>query len=555
MTSSEKEKAIFRNLFVKSVDGQITPEEVQQFNALLSAYPDLEDYYIQCVRLQVGLREIRIFNDFYMGNEPDYKNQALWKEFAEYEKIAPNVEIPIAAKESEEDEKPDEIKKVSPKVSKFSIFSLLLSSAALIFLIVYALFVPSNRGIEVATLSDSLNAKWADSDRVMRDGMRLVTKSDSLWLQEGIAKLVFDNGSVVVLEGPSNFEILTEDQIQLDYGRLYASVPKKAMGFTISTANAKIIDLGTEFGVKADPDGMEVHMLRGKTLLISGSGKDPRNQYELSQGQAKAVLKTGAVQDISLKAKSFVRRIDSRAGMIWKGQDHLDLADIAGGGNGLGTGTLDIGIDPITGRPSKVITNTNNEVVPNEYHPVPSNPFIDGIFIPNGRTKQIISSQGHIFQECPITSGNWYISLVNTMRKISDTQGTQNGAASDALYAPCLVQHANMGITYDLQAMRSLLPDVNIVRFQSKFGVGKETDRPCSADFWILVDGKLRYKKTQVKEKTLFSVELELSEKDRFLTLVTTEGQDSEGRVFDDFGVTTIDSDWCRFADPVLVLE
>ena len=61
MNSSEKEKAIFRNLFVKSVDGQITQEEVQQFNALLSAYPDLEDYYIQCVRLQVGLREIRIF--------------------------------------------------------------------------------------------------------------------------------------------------------------------------------------------------------------------------------------------------------------------------------------------------------------------------------------------------------------------------------------------------------------------------------------------------------------------------------------------------------------
>jgi hypothetical protein len=80
-------------------------------------------------------------------------------------------------------------------------------------------------------------------------------------------------------------------------------------------------------------------------------------------------------------------------------------------------------------------------------------------------------------------------------------------------------------------------------------------ERPCNADFWILVDGKVRYKKTQVKEKKLFAADIELSEKDRFLTLITTDGQDSEGRILNNTPLTPHDSDWCYFADPVLIVE
>jgi hypothetical protein len=76
-----------------------------------------------------------------------------------------------------------------------------------------------------------------------------------------------------------------------------------------------------------------------------------------------------------------------------------------------------------------------------------------------------------------------------------------------------------------------------------------------NADFWILVDGKIRHQKTQVKEKTLFSADIEISDKDRFLTLITTDGQDPEGRIWDNMPLTAIDSDWCMYADPGLILE
>jgi hypothetical protein len=117
--------------------------------------------------------------------------------------------------------------------------------------------------------------------------------------------------------------------------------------------------------------------------------------------------------------------------------------------------------------------------------------------------------------------------------------------------------HANVGITFDLQAIRSHFPGVRIRGFRTKAGIEKGALRPetINADFWILVDGKLRYQKRQVKEKILFPIEIELSETDRFLTLVTTDGGDPERRLVGNIGYPAIDSDLCMFAERVLVLQ
>jgi len=192
----------------------------------------------------------------------------------------------------------------------------------------------------------------------------------------------------------------------------------------------------------------------------------------------------------------------------------------------------------------------------NVYRPVPSSRFIDGVFIPNGQSQQIVSSLGHVFQECPPSSGACYGTITSAIR-ILDTRAIQNSAVSGYWNAQCVLMHANMGITYDLQAIRSLLPAIKITRFQTRFGIEKEAIRPeaSNADFWILVDGKIRHQKIQVQEKTLFSADIEISDKDRFLTLITTDGQDPEGRIWDNMPLTAIDSDWCMYADPVLILE
>lgn len=537
-----------------AIEASISPAQSQRLNDWIINDPAIRRHYCEYIQLTVCME--RLSAAITPMDLPEYDmifDQELWNQLAREEKTAPELEIPQKQSQHELIQKVIYPPREKRKLSKFSIF-MLLNAAAIILFFLFLRFASPTSGMEVVTLTDSLDAKWANVAVPMETGTRIATGNEPLLLCEGYVELLFDNRTRVTVEGPAEFQILTDDRVCLNYGKVYLKVPREAIGFSVYTQNAKIIDMGTEFGVLAELGGnTQLHVLKGKTMLMAG--RDSKVNIEVSEGTAKKISDDiGEVSDIECRSDYFVREVNSESKFVWKGEKNISLADIAGGGNGFGTGKIDMGINPISGKPSTPTVN-NKGAAPNVYHPVPSNPYVDGVFIPNGRTKQIISSRGHIFRECPVSSGDWYISFHNVMRKL-DSQVMQDATVSDAPYVPCILQHANMGITFDLQAIRSLLPDINIVRFQSKFGIGSETNRPCNADFWILVDGEFRYKKTQVKEKKkFFSVDIELSDNDRFLTLVTTDGQDPEGRVFDDYVISTIDSDWCRFAEPVLVLE
>jgi len=76
-----------------------------------------------------------------------------------------------------------------------------------------------------------------------------------------------------------------------------------------------------------------------------------------------------------------------------------------------------------------------------------------------------------------------------------------------------------------------------------------------NADFWVLVDGQIKYTIKQVKTGEVFPIDIELPENASFLTLVQTDGGDPEGRILNDLVITPIDSDWGVFIDPVLILQ
>ncbi|MEQ9410234.1 MAG: FecR family protein [Fuerstiella sp.] len=81
----------------------------------------------------------------------------------------------------------------------------------------------------------------------------------------GSVELTFDKGAVVTVDGPVEFRPLSTGQLEIRRGRLLASVPQKAIGFTVSTPTSKIVDLGTEFEVAVNDAGeSDVRVLRGE---------------------------------------------------------------------------------------------------------------------------------------------------------------------------------------------------------------------------------------------------------------------------------------------------
>ena len=407
-----------------AIDGFISPEQSQMLNDRVVGNAAVRRYYCEYIQLIVNLERLNCTTD--TTDLPEYEmisDQELWDRLAYEEQKAPPVEI------SQEKPKRELIQKVvyppreKRKLSKFCIFTL-LNTAAMVLLFLFLRFSPPG-GIEVATLTDSLNVKWVDVKGFMQNGTRLPIAKTPLFFSGGLAELIFDNNTKVVIEGPAEFLILAEDRIGLNYGKVYVTVPKDAIGFSVYAKHTKIIDLGTEFGVAVNTNGdTSLHVIKGKTaLLVDEDSK--RVSMEVPQGIAKKVeAATAAIIDIPCDAQFYVRNFNSASGTVWRGQPNLSLADIVGGGNGLGTGKIDMGIDPISGKLSKDLRETRKSA--NDYHPVPSNPYIDGVFVPNGKTQQIVSSQGHLFRECPATSGSCSQNIISSAVRSLDSRIDQN---------------------------------------------------------------------------------------------------------------------------------
>lgn len=553
MNSPEQDFVEVNRLIELAIEGSISTKQCQLLNDWIVNDPAIRRHYCEYIQLTVCIE--RLSDDMSLRDFPDCDiilDHDLWNQLAREEKTAPEFDIPQKSSQQELIQKVVYPPREKRKLSKFSIF-MLFNAAAIILFFVVLRFAPPPSGIEVATLADTVDAKWANVTFPMEKGTRLTTGNERLLLRNGYVELLFDNQTRVTVEGPAEFQILTDDRVCLNYGKAYIKVSKDAIGFSVYTKNAKIIDMGTEFGVLADFDGStQLHVLKGKTMLMAGKAHNVN--MEVSEGDAKKISDDiEEISDIQCRSDYFVREINSESNLVWKGQKAVDLTDIIGGGNGFGSGSINMTINPTSGEVSQ--ESFGRQRASNDYHPVPSNPCIDGVFVPDGRTPQTISSQGHLFRECPQTSG-LCCEAINNNELILDARAAQIMEVSDSP-VPSLLLHANMGVTFDLQEIRRLLPERNFVQFQSIVGIRQWALRPqaSNADFWVLVDGKLKFKRTNLKIGELCAVNIGLSEQDRFLTLIETDGGDPDGRLLDDVVLTPIDSDWGMFAEPVLLLE
>lgn len=216
----------------------------------------------------------------------------------------------------------------------------------------------------------------------------------------------------------------------------------------------------------------------------------------------------------------------------------LSLADIVGGGNGLGTGTFRDAIDPRNAKHQTRDSGKLGNVITNRFA-ASDDDFVDGVFVPDGESQNAeipISSTGLTIRGLPKTSGNAWDMIRNgpvASQHSSELDGidfTKNGHNLLGL-------HANAGITFDVAAMRDALKASGLnaknasdsasefgLRFTTKvgyFGAAGEH----FADAWVFVDGREVAKFTKLRRTDgLQDVDVELAPTSRFLTLIATDG-------------------------------
>ena len=140
-----------------------------------------------------------------------------------------------------------------------------------------------------------------------------------LALRSGAVELRLRNGVEVVFEGPGEMDLLDDMSAFLYDGNVVVRMPKGTDGFRLKTTTADVLDLGTEFAVKASRDAYtDVQVYDGAVMATGRSdGSSPRFPRRLEAGQSARFSPHGPEkpEPILYSESRFVRRLPAEPGV------------------------------------------------------------------------------------------------------------------------------------------------------------------------------------------------------------------------------------------------
>lgn len=134
---------------------------------------------------------------------------------------------------------------------------------------------------------------WAVGSTALKDHQQIIP--GHLAIKSGTLTLRFRSGATLTVFGPVSMHVDSDMLVRLEKGRATAHVPQWARGFTVQTPDAKVVDLGTRFGVDARNGGLtDVVVFEGEVDVTPAIGK-VTNPTRLTQGEAARVNNRGTI--------------------------------------------------------------------------------------------------------------------------------------------------------------------------------------------------------------------------------------------------------------------
>jgi ferric-dicitrate binding protein FerR (iron transport regulator) len=134
----------------------------------------------------------------------------------------------------------------------------------------------ANTAVHVVALS---HARWVGGVKIGPD--HRINLHGAITLAAGLAEVKLANGVNLVLQGPVDFRVFSPMRVGLVSGRLVATVPHTDIGFTVSTPEGSVTDLGTQFGINCEP-----HELTSVTVFegyVRASIQSPSGRYQATR--------------------------------------------------------------------------------------------------------------------------------------------------------------------------------------------------------------------------------------------------------------------------------
>jgi hypothetical protein len=185
-------------------------------------------------------------------------------------------------------------------------------------------FMPSSSP-ELGTITQVLNVAAAGDVAAPIAGQRV--KAGRMVLARGVIQVTLSNGVTLLCEGPGELELLSPMRALLRSGQVVVRVPEDARGFQMDAPSARVVDLGTEFAIKAGP-GLEtdVQVFEG---AVEASPAQGGFASRLQAGRAARFTPAAAQpRELAYSESRFLRRIPIEPGVPipGKGDDQFHPA-------------------------------------------------------------------------------------------------------------------------------------------------------------------------------------------------------------------------------------
>lgn len=254
-------KAEVQELCDRLFDSEFSPADRERLEALVIGNADARRAYIEHVQIHAALSEARL------KDVP----------------LSETVNLPVSSARHSR-----QASAVSQRWVKVA-FAMAASVAVLAAGWGMGRWQPDN---SVAKLVDAKGVRWDSGTLPTEVGASL--SQGRLRLAAGLAVLEFRKGARLTLEGPADLELLSAEKCFLHRGALTAHVPPPAVGFIVETANARLVDHGTDFGISANGSTAKVEVFQGEVEL----------QHHISGERVQLLTKQGA----SVTRESFSRK-------------------------------------------------------------------------------------------------------------------------------------------------------------------------------------------------------------------------------------------------------
>jgi hypothetical protein len=402
-------------------------------------------------------------------------------------------------------------------------------------------------------VSMSNDADW-DFGSGVADFLLRLRVGDELRLKQGVAKLEFASDATAVLFGPARMKITGRGEVLLIDGRLTGR--SESGDFVVNTPSARVIDIGTAFGVVVKADETNVVVFEGEVDVQCDHER--KEAVRLTTGMSIRADKAGFDSPRQSNDPPWLDRDfkGQRPGAL--GPNELSLVDVVCG-SAPGEYRFAGSIDPNTGTWTSLPWSESKGVraapATGLVSAVSGNPWVHSVFVPAPGGDGIpVDLEGHEVDAPAFSGGSWgpiwarrpFDSQADPLMSSveANTEGFWGAGTKRALLDRSrwvrdgiVGLHANVGITIDLDAIRGhfgVAPKAfrGVLAHLEKSHVSLPFHPQAKTSFQVFVDGELRYERLgfcRDNGDVVFGAELK--EGDHRLTLFATDGGD--GPIYD----------------------